>query len=64
MRMKEENEKTQHSKNEDHGIWSHQFRSVQLLSHVQPFATLWTVAYQASLSMGFSSERGEEKAGL
>ena len=26
---------------------------VQLLSHVQFYATLWTVAYQASLSMGF-----------
>ena len=26
------------------------------LSHVQLFATPWTVAYQASLSMGFSSQ--------
>ena len=26
------------------------------LSHVQLFATLWTVAYQASLSMGFSRQ--------
>ena len=25
----------------------------QLLSHVQPFVTPWTVAHQASLSMGF-----------
>ena len=28
---------------------------VKLLSLVQLFATLWTVAYQAPLSMGFSS---------
>ena len=28
--------------------------SKQLLSHVQLFAIPWTVAYQASLSMGFS----------
>ena len=28
--------------------------SVQSLSHVQLFATLWTVARQAPLSMGFS----------
>ena len=27
---------------------------VQLLSRVQLFATLWTVAHQAPLSMGFS----------
>ena len=27
-----------------------------MLSHVQPFATLWTVARQASLSMGFSRQ--------
>ena len=25
MRVKEESEKTQHLKNEDHGIWSHHF---------------------------------------
>ena len=25
MRVKEESEKTKHSKNEDHGIWSHHF---------------------------------------
>ena len=25
-------------------------------SHVQPFATLWTIAHQASLSMGFSRQ--------
>ena len=29
---------------------------VKLLSHVQLFATLWTIAYQASLSMGFSRQ--------
>ena len=29
---------------------------VRLLSHVQLFATLWTVAYQASLSMEFSRQ--------
>ena len=29
---------------------------VKSLSHVQLFATLWTVAYQASLSMGFSRQ--------
>ena len=27
---------------------------VKLLSRVQPFATPWTVAYQAPLFMGFS----------
>ena len=27
-----------------------------MLSHVQPFATLWTVARQASLSMGFTRQ--------
>ena len=31
--------KRQHSKNEDHGIWSHQFSSVQSHSRVQLFAT-------------------------
>ena len=29
---------------------------VKLLSHVWPFATPWTVAHQASLSMGFSRQ--------
>ena len=29
---------------------------VKSLSGVQPFATPWTVAYQASLSMGFSRQ--------
>ena len=29
---------------------------VKLLSHVQLFATLWTVAYQAPQSMGFSRQ--------
>ena len=43
--------KTQHSKSEDHGIWSHQFSSVQSLSHVRLFATPWTAAHQASLSI-------------
>ena len=33
-----------------------QFSSAQLLSHVQLFATLWTVARQAPLSMGFSRQ--------
>ena len=28
----------------------------RLLSHVQLFSTLWTVAYQAPLSMGFSRQ--------
>ena len=55
MKVKKESEKaglkTQHSENEDHGIQSHQFSSVQSLSHVQPFATSWTVALQASLSI-------------
>ena len=31
-------------------------QSVQLLSHVQLFATPWTVVHQASLSMGFSRQ--------
>ena len=29
---------------------------MQLLSHVRPFAILWTVARQAPLSMGFSMQ--------
>ena len=29
---------------------------MKLLSHVRLFATPWTVAYQASLSMGFSRQ--------
>ena len=29
---------------------------LSLFSHVQLFATLWTVAHQAPLSMGFSRE--------
>ena len=28
----------------------------QLLNHVQPFATPWTVAHQAPLSLGFSRQ--------
>ena len=40
---------------------------VCLLSHVQLFVTLWTVAHQASLTMGFSwqeywSHRGKPLA--
>ena len=30
---------------------------VKSLSRVQLFATLWTVAYQAPLSMGFSGQK-------
>ena len=33
-----------------------QFSSVQSLSRVQLFATPWTTAYQAPLSMGFSRQ--------
>ena len=32
------------------------FEWVRLLSRVQLFATQWTVAYQATLSMGFSRQ--------
>ena len=31
-------------------------KKVKSLSHVRLFATPWTVAYQASLSMGFSRQ--------
>ena len=31
-------------------------KKVKLLSHVQLFATPWTVAYQATPSMGFSRQ--------
>ena len=31
-------------------------KKVKLLSHVQLFATPWTVAYQVPLSMGFSRQ--------
>ena len=31
-------------------------KKVKSLSHVRPFATPWTVAYQAPLSMGFSKQ--------
>ena len=31
-------------------------KSAKSLDHVQLFVTLWTVAYQASLSMGFSRQ--------
>ena len=37
-------------------------KKVKLLSRVRLFATLWTVAYQAPLSMGFS--RPEYWSGL
>ena len=46
--------KAQHSEKWNHGIWSHQFSSVQSLSHVQLFATLWIAAHQASLSITIS----------
>ena len=35
-----------------------------VLSHVQLFATLWTVAYQAPLTMEFSREEYEVKWAL
>ena len=38
------------------GHSSVQFSSVQLLSRVQLFVIPWTVAYQASPSMGFSRQ--------
>ena len=41
------------------GRWSLPFLFACMLSHfscVQVFATLWTVAHQASLSMGFSRQ--------
>ena len=34
----------------------HKEKKVKLLSRVQLFATLWTVAYQVPLSMGFSRQ--------
>ena len=43
--------KTQHSKNKDHRIQSHSASSVQSLSPVWLFATPWTAARQASLSI-------------
>ena len=43
--------KTQHSKNWNYGIHSHQFISVQLLSCVWLFATPWTAVLQAYLSI-------------
>ena len=55
MNNKEESEKASLKlniqKSYDHGIWSHQFSSVQSLSCVLLFATLWTTAHQASLSI-------------
>ena len=35
-------------------VWSQWHNVVQLLSHVQPFVTPWTAAYQASLSSSIS----------
>ena len=48
--------KTQLTKNKNHGIWSHlvQFSSVQSLSRVWLFATPYTAAHQASLSISNS----------
>ena len=42
----------------DREAWSFavQFSTIQLLSHVWLFATSWTVAHQAPLSMGFSRQ--------
>ena len=48
--------------NEFSGLINVQFSSVQSLSHVWLFVTLWTVAYQVSLSMG--SSRQEYQSGL
>ena len=59
MKVKQESEKVGLNlniwqKNKDHGIQSYLFSSVQSLSHVQLFATPWTAACQASLSMASS----------
>ena len=43
-------------------FWHRQYCLVKLLSRVWPFATPWTVAHQAPLSMGFS--RQEYRSGL
>ena len=38
-------------------LFDHNFRNIlSRLNHVQLFATLWTVACQAPLSMGFSKQ--------
>ena len=40
------------------GIWVSRMYSLSVvLSRVRPFATLWTVAHQAPLSMGFFQAR-------
>ena len=39
-----------------HSHTSFLLSSLKLLSHVLLFVTLWTIAYQASLSMGFSRQ--------
>ena len=47
----------------EHGsLFTSQKVKVKTLSHVQLFVTPWTVAYQASSSMGFS--RQEYRSGL
>ena len=45
-----------HVKELEHFLTPYTKVKVKLLSHVQLFATPWTVAYQAPLSMGFSSQ--------
>ena len=44
------------SKDDDIRRWGLWEVLVKSLSHVQHFATLWTVAYQAPPSMGFSRQ--------
>ena len=57
MKVKKKNWlKIQHSENEDHGILSHQFSSVQFssvqsISHLRIFVTPWIASRQASLSI-------------
>ena len=45
-----------------HTTYISSFQVCALLNHVRLFAALWTVAYQAHLSMGFS--RKEYRNGL
>ena len=45
-----------HVKELEHFLTPYTKVKVKLLSHVQLFATPWTVAYQAPLSMRFSSQ--------
>ena len=58
MKVKEESEKDGLKLNikKTKIMASDPISSVQLLSHVWLFATPWTVAYQAPLSMGFSRQ--------